>query len=113
MPADKNTNSEISADIKEGKIFAVIAYWFFLCALPLILRKDNKFAVYHGKQGLVLFIFFVAGFVLSVLPVIGGILFHAVLYIYLVLFVWGSIQALLGNYARIPLVSNIAEKIII
>lgn len=99
--------------IKEGKIFAVVSYWFFLCILPLILKKDNKFAVYHGKQGLVLFIFLVAGFIFNVIPFLGQIVYRLVLFIYLMLLLWGTIQALMGNYARIPIVSDIADKIIL
>lgn len=98
-------------EIKEGKIFAVIAYWLILCILPLILKKDNKFAVHHGKQGLVLFIFLVAGFIFSIIPFLGQLVYRFVLFIYLLLLLWGTIQALMGNYSRIPVVSDIADKI--
>jgi len=98
-------------EIKEGKIFAMISYWFILCILPLILKKDNKFAVHHGKQGLVLFIFLVAGFIFSIIPFLGQLVYRFVLFIYLLLLLWGTIQALMGNYSRIPVVSDIADKI--
>ncbi len=98
-------------EIKEGKIFAVVGYWLFLCILPLILKKDNQFAVYHGKQGLVLFIFLVAGFIFNIIPFLGHLVYRLVLFIYLILMLWGTLEALMGNYSRIPLVSDIAEKI--
>ncbi len=98
-------------EVKEGKIFAVVAYWFFLCILPLILKKENKFAVFHGKQGLVLFIFLVAGFIFSIIPLLGWMVYRFVLLIYLLLCLWGTIQALMGNYSRMPVVSDIADKI--
>jgi uncharacterized membrane protein len=97
-------------EIREGKIFAAVAYWLFLCILPLMLKKDNKFAAFHGKQGLVLFIFFVAGFILSIIP-FGGLAFRLILFVYLVLSLWGTIQALSGKYTRIPIVSDLADKI--
>lgn len=100
-------------EVKEGKIFAVVSYWLFLCILPLILKKDNKFAVFHGKQGLVLFIFLVAGFIFNIIPFLGQLVYRFVLFIYLLLSLWGTIQALMGNYSRIPLVSNIADKIVL
>lgn len=100
-------------DIQEGKIFAVVGYWLFLCILPLMLKKDNKFAIHHGKQGLVMFIFLVAGFIVSIIPVLGAFVYHIVLFIYLILMLWGSIQALMGNYSRIPVISDIADKIIL
>ncbi len=106
---EEQDNKEIS----EGKIFAVVAYWGFLCILPLIVKKDNKFAVYHGKQGLVLFIFLVAGFLFNIIPVVGQIVWHWVVFIYLFALLWGNLQALMGNYCRLPVVTDIAEKIVL
>ena len=100
-------------EIKDAKVLATVAYWGFLCILPLVLMKDNKFAVYHGKQGLVLFIFLVAGFILSILPLFGPIIYWLVLFIYLAFLLWGSIAALAGKKAFIPVVSKFAEKIIL
>ncbi len=105
------TNPPQDDVVKEGKIYAVVSYWLFLCILPLILKKDNKFAVYHGKQGLVLFIFLVLGFIFHILPLIGPIFYNLVLLTYLLASVWGTIEALVGNYCRIPIVSDIANKI--
>jgi len=98
-------------EVREGKILAVVSYWFFLCILPLILKKENKFAVFHGKQGLVLFIFYVAGFIFSIIPILGWLVYRLVLFVYLLLCLWGTIQALMGNYSRIPIVADIADKI--
>jgi len=98
-------------EIKEGKIYAVVSYWLFLCILPLILKKDNKFAVFHGKQGLVLFIFWVAGFIFSIIPFLGWVVYRGILFVYLLFCLWGTLQALMGNYARLPIVSDIADKI--
>jgi len=105
------TTKSRNQDIEEGKIFAVIAYWLFLCILPLMLKKDNKFACFHAKQGLVLFIFLVAGFMFNILPLFGGLVYRAILFIYLLALLWGTIQALMGKYSRIPLVADIADRI--
>lgn len=102
---------EKDKEIEEGKIFAVVAYWGFLCILPLILKKDNKFCVYHGKQGLVLFIFLAAGFLFNIIPFLGEVIWRLVLFVYLFMFLWGTVQALAGSYGRMPVVSDIAEKI--
>jgi len=100
-----------SQEIQEGKIFATVGYWAILCILPLILKKDNKFAVYHGKQGLVLFIFLVAGFILNIIPVFGAVLYRLVSFVYLVFILWGTIGALAGRQVYLPVVSPLAEKI--
>lgn len=98
-------------EIKEGKVFAIASYWLILCILPLMLKKDNKFAVHHAKQGLVLFIFLVAGLMINIIPFIGQIIFRVVLFIYFFLVLWGTIAALMGKDARIPVVCDIADKI--
>jgi len=101
------------SEIKDGKVFAMVGYWVFLCILPLILKKDNRFAVYHGKQGLILFIFLAGGFLFNIIPGLGNVAYRAVLFLYLSLSLWGTVQALGGHYARLPVVSQLAQKIIL
>lgn len=101
------------SEIREGKIFAVLAYLSILCIVPLILKKDNRFALFHGKQGLVLFIAEVAVFVIGVLPIIGPIILQASIFIFGAISIWCIIQVLRGEYLRIPIISIIAEKVII
>lgn len=56
-------------DKKTGKIFAALSYFSFLFVLPYFFRKDDKFAAFHAKQGMTLFI---AGIVARAI----GSLFH-------------------------------------
>ncbi len=98
-------------DIQEGKLFAVIGYIGILCIVPLLLKKENKFAFYHGKHALVLFVVEVAAFVLSVIPFLGPLLLRLAFFACGLFSLWGIIQSLLGNYSRLFLVSDIAEKI--
>lgn len=100
-------------DIHEGKFFAVISYISFLCIVSLVLKKDNKFALYHAKQGLVLFVFEVASFLLSIIPLLGWIISIFGLVVFVLASVWGILQALMGNCSRILLISDIADKIIL
>lgn len=100
-------------ETREGKFFAVISYIGFLCVVSLVLKKENKFAVYHGKQGLVLFVLEVASFILSVIPALGAFLRTFGILIFGLVSLWGILQALMGNCKRIPFVSDIAEKIIL
>lgn len=102
-----NKETDSKNDIQEGKIFALIGYLSVLCIIPLIFKKENKFALFHAKQGLVIFIAEVALFIISIiidLRTIGILLFGF-------LSLWGIIQALSGKYAKIPLVFDVAEKI--
>jgi len=101
-------------EIQEGKFFAVISYISFLCIISLGFKKDNKFAVHHAKQGLVLFVFEVASFILSIIPLLGGFLRIFGTLIFTLVSLWGILQALTGDStSRIPVVSDIADKIVL
>ena len=96
-------------EINEGKIFALLAYLSILCIIPLVFKKNNPFALYHGKQGLVIFIGQVTIFVVSI--IIGQGLSHLLWFVLGVFSLWGVVEALRGNYVKMPLISGIAEKI--
>lgn len=92
-------------EIKDGKIWAVMGYLGILCLFPLLLKKDNRFALFHAKQGLVLFIFAIAT---GWIPVLGWFFVAPLLFIAEII---GIIQALRGKCWKIPGVGDLAEKI--
>jgi len=92
----------------DGKVLAVLAYLSILCIIPLVWKKDNAFALYHGKQGLVLFVGQVAVFVASI---IFPILFKVGMFIIGVLSLYGIVAVLEGRKCTFPVVSDIAAKI--
>jgi uncharacterized membrane protein len=106
-------NAQEEIEIKEGKFFAIISYIAFLSIVTLILKKDNKFALYHAKQGLVLFVMEVAAFILSIIPLLGwliGIFGYA---LFLLVSIWAIMQASLGLYCRLPVITKMSEKVIL
>lgn len=126
-------------EIEEGKTFAAIGYLGILFLVPLLAAKDNKFAKFHGKQGLVLFcagivcgiaavvllliLTVVFGVLGGVLPgplscvgsalgtVIGLVIWVIVFGGWVVLAVMGLINAFGGKYWKMPLFGGLAEKI--
>jgi uncharacterized membrane protein len=98
-------------EVLEGKIYAVIAYIGVLCIVSLLLKKDNKFALFHGKQGLVLFIGEVACGLLNVIPVLGQLIWVLAVLVFGIMSLIGILQALMGNFWKMPVVGEIAEKI--
>jgi len=100
-------------DIEEGKFFAVISYISFLCILALVLKKDNKFALYHAKHGLVLFVMQVVSFILSIIPILGWFIRTIGLAVFILASLWGIFKALRGEYYRFPIVSGLADKIVL
>jgi len=100
-------------EIREGKFFAIISYVSFLCIITLILKKDNKFALYHAKQGLVLFVMEVTAFILSIIPILGWLIGVFGYALFLLVSLWGIMQAALGLHSRIPIITEMSEKVIL
>ncbi len=96
--------------VVEGKVWAIMAYLGILCLLPLLLKKENKFALFHGKQGLVLFIGEMAILILNIIPILGQILWILGFLLFGTLSLVGIIQVLMGRYWKMPVICDIAEK---
>lgn len=89
-------------DIKENKLWAFLSYLGLLCLVPLLAKKDSKFAQFHAKQGLVLAIgeFFIW------IPFLGWILGIFIL----VLWIIGLMNVSSGKMKPLPLVGEMAAK---
>lgn len=105
--------AEKQKQIREGKFFAIISYISFLCIISLILKRDNSFTLHHAKQGLVLFVFEVVSFIISIIPPIGWLLKIFGTLVFFIFSLWGILEAIRGNYKRLPLISNLADRIIL
>jgi uncharacterized membrane protein len=95
--------------VVEGKVYAILAYLSILCIIPLVLKKDNEFVLSHSKQGLVIFIGQVGFFIASI--ILGPGFLRLGLFVAGVLSLWGIVAVLQGRYLKMPVVSEIAEKI--
>lgn len=94
-------------DIEENKVIAAIGYIWILCLVPLLLKKDSKFAQFHGKQGLILFIIDILGFVVYWIPFFGWLIALA----FIILSILGILKALAGEYWEMPVIGQLAKKI--
>lgn len=98
-------------EVQDAQFFAAIGYLSFLCFVPLVLKKENKFALFHGKQALVLFIFEAAAAILKVLPLIGDLVFMLSFVVFGILSLIGIVKVLMGERWEIPVVHEIADRI--
>lgn len=107
--AKKNASQD--KELQEGKIFAVIGYVGILCLVPLLLKRDNKFALFHGKQALVLLIGEVGVAIINIVPILGQLIWILGVLVFGILSLAGIVQSLMGNYWKMPVIGDIAEKI--
>ena len=89
----------------------LFSYLSILCLVPLLLKKDNKFALYHGKQGLILFIWLVAASIVAPIPFLGWAIWIVSAILIVALSTIGIIQVLMEKYGKMSYISNIAAKI--
>jgi uncharacterized membrane protein len=97
-------------EIDEGKAAAILAYLPFLCFVPLIKMRENRFAVAHGKQGLVLFFLELLAALLLV-PAISSLVWKVVLILCLGAAMAGVSSVLQGGWFKIPVIGQLADRL--
>ena len=107
--------SSSDPDIQDNRMIAAIGYVFILCLIPLTLKKESKFAQFHGKQGLVLTIASVLlwflNFILGMIPVLGWLILFVSWISLIVLAIMGIMNALSGKYWEMPFLGKYAREI--
>lgn len=98
-------------EVQDAKFFAAIGYLNLLCFVPLVLKKNNKFAQFHGKQALVLFILELAACILKIVPALGDLIFTLAFVVFGILSLIGIIKVLTGEYWEMPVIYEISNKI--
>lgn len=91
-------------DVQKNKALAAISYIYIASLIILLVKKDSPFAQFHAKQGFVLFI---AALICGFVPILGWLLSIVIL----VMAIIGIVSAAQGKWYKMPLVSQLAEKI--
>ena len=94
-------------DIEDNKVMAALSYVGILCLVPLLAAKTSKFAQFHAKQGLVLFVVDVVVSFIAWIPLVGWAIGMAAL----IVSIYGFVQALQGAYWELPYLGDYAKKI--
>ncbi len=113
-PEQPATQPAGTDDVEKAKGMAWLSYLWILWLVPLLTMKDNSFAKFHVKQGIVITIYWVGLWIVSLIlsvifigPVIGTI-GSIILVIFCII---GIVQSLGGKYWKCPLgVHQLAEK---
>ena len=98
---------ELASD--ESRLAALISYIPFLCFIPLLNMRDNKVALFHARQGTILFLIELAAAVLLI-DGISDFIFKAVLVASVCLAASGIYFALQGKSVRLPVIGDLADK---
>lgn len=99
-------------DIENGKGMGILSYLGFLCLIPYFTEKENKFVIYHAKQGLNLFICEVIvalaiSLVSTILWRVGSLLESIFGLIAFAFSVLGIVNVLNGKAKELPVINKI------
>ena len=99
-------------DIQSNKIWAALSYVGILFILPLLINSGNsRYGKYHANQGFILFItdivVSIAGAVLGLILIVGGILSTLLSLCILVLMIIGIINAATGKAKQLPIIGGL------
>lgn len=100
-----------SKDVQENKVIACLSYLGILVLIPLLAKKDSKFAQEHAKQGLVLLIAEIIGSIVSMIPIIGWLAAPFIGLIFLVVAIVALVKCLMGEFWEIPVLGSYRSKI--
>jgi len=103
---------EVSKNPKkeEKNLIAILSYFGILFIVPLLACKDNAFAKFHAKQGLVLFIAEVATMLIVWIPILGWIVGFIAWILWVILSLMGIINVLGGKKTPLPVIGKFADK---
>ena len=92
-------------------VYAILAYLWILCLIPILMKKEDPFVKFHARQGLMLFIVEVGIGILSIIPILGNIVYIIGILVCGLLSLAGIVNVLMGNKWKMPVIGEWAEKI--
>lgn len=105
MPTPTNNDLQFDTkDVAQNKAMAALSYVGILVLVPLLAKKDSKFAQTNAKQGVVTLI---AMILVGWIPVIGWLLAAVIIVVDLI----ALISALQGKFWKVPLAYDLSKKL--
>lgn len=101
----------------ETKLFAFLGILLTVVGflIAILVKRDDKYVMFYAKQGLVLFFLWVivsvVNFILSFIPVLGGILGGLLIAFVAILWILGMVYSLSGKEQEIPIIGSYASMI--
>jgi len=104
-------------DRSESKLFAFVGVFLLIIGFFLVygLRRNDKYAMYYAKQGIILtflaLIAAIASAVLGWIPVAGAIISTVCWLVFLAFWLLGIIYSLSDKEQELPLIGKYAKQI--
>ncbi len=106
----EENKEEASEEGSKVNALAILSYISILFLVPLLTAKEDEFAQYHAKQGMVLFIVTMANMFLAVIPVLGWLIAPIIFLGIVILAIWGIVNVINGEKKDLPLIGQYAHR---
>ncbi|MBD3379322.1 MAG: hypothetical protein GF408_02550 [Candidatus Omnitrophica bacterium] len=114
---DEDRKTPESAGVKKENnasnenVYAILAYLWILCLVPILMKKEDPFVKFHARQGLMLFIVEVGFGIIGIIPLLGTFVSLIGTLVCAILSLVGIVQVLMGNKWKMPIINEWSEKI--
>lgn len=107
----------MAKDNSDSKLFAFLGVFLTVIGFIIVLltKKEDKYAMYYAKQGLILFIVWIiawiAMIILAFIPFLGWLIDILLWIALLILWIIGIVYSLSGTEKPIPVIGHFADMI--
>ena len=96
----------------DERLWGALSYIPMVALVAFLIKPGSNFVKLHGRQGLLIFIiFFFSIFIYMIMPPLGPILGGLIQLAMFVIGIFSIYQAIMGNWWKIPILGDLAEKI--
>lgn len=97
----------------ESKLFAFLAYLLGIVGFVLVflVRRKDKYAMYHAKQSLMLFVAAVIISLVGIVPILGWFAYVIGMIWLVIVWVFALLRALSGVEKPVPLIGKYGEEL--
>lgn len=104
---DEKPEKPLAPDVKDNRLMAALSYIGVLFLVPMLARNRSEYAIFHCRQGIMVFAIQAVLSFVTWIPVVGPILYLLVLAISII----GFVQAWRGEWWEIPLLGKYAKML--
>jgi uncharacterized membrane protein len=104
---DKPAEKPLDPDVKDNRLMAALSYIGVLFLVPMLARNRSEYAIFHCRQGIMVFAIQAVLSFVTWIPAVGPFLYLLVLAISII----GFVQAWRGEWWEIPLLGKYAKML--
>jgi len=95
---------------EDRRMAAVMAYIPFLCFIPLLKMRDDPYAYFHARQGIILFFVEIIAFIFS-FPHLSQLFWTVIIIACIGAAVAGIVFSLQGKMYKLPIIGDLADRL--